>query len=762
MKKFILCSMMLALTFYVATAQNATDANISGHVIDATTGAHIPYVQIQLKNTNIGTITDETGHYFFTNLPVGKAILVFSMLGYETTEKSIEIKASTTQELNVTLTESAILIGDVVVSANKYATKQKETANIVNVLSPVTFEATASNCVAEVLNFQPGLQVEMTCQNCGVPQLRINGLEGQYSQILMDNRPIFSSLASVYGLEQIPIGMVDRIEVVRGGGSALFGANAIGGVVNIITKEPTKNFVNLSNNTTLIGGKSFDINTALNGSFVTKDSKMGIFLFGVQRDRQSYDHNGDGFTEIPKLNSTTVGFRSFYKIGMYSKITAEYHHLHEFRRGGNKLHRPPHEAEIAEQLKHNIDAGSLKFDYFSPDSRHFLSLYGSAQHIARESYFGAGQDPNAYGESRDIVAVGGGQYRLSWMQKTWLPADFSAGIEYSYNHLHDQILGYNRNLVQKIHLYGGYLQNEWKNETLSLLVGTRLEKHSLVKKPVFTPRVNVRYTPIENVILRVSYASGYRAPQTYEEDLHVGAVGGNVSLISIDENLRPEYSHSLSGSADLYKKWGRWETNLTMEGFFTQLNDVFVLKENGHDNSGNLLLTRTNSLGARVAGLNLEGKVVFRQFLSLQVGYTYQKSRYIEAITWSSNSDIAPQKRMFRTPDNYGYAIVSSEPFRGFNISVSGKYTGNMLVQHFAGYIPEDEEVTTKSFWDLGVKLAYEIPLYKFYTLEINGGVKNILNSFQPDLDQGEHRDAGYIYGPILPRSYFFGINLKI
>lgn len=85
------------------------------------------------------------------------------------------------------------------------------------------------------MNFQSGLRVETNCGNCGTTQLRINGLEGQYSQVLLDSRPIFSSLASVYGLEQLPVAMIERVEVIRGGGSALFGANAIGGVVNIIT-----------------------------------------------------------------------------------------------------------------------------------------------------------------------------------------------------------------------------------------------------------------------------------------------------------------------------------------------------------------------------------------------------------------------------------------------------------------------------------------------------------------------------------------------
>ena len=242
----------------------------------------------------------------------------------------------------------------------------------------------------------------------------------------------------------------------------------------------------------------------------------------------------------------------------------------------------------------------------------------------------------------------------------------------------------------------------------------------------------------------------------------MGAVGGEVSLISLDPNLKPEYSHSVSGSVDLYKRWGKWDTNLTFEGFFTQLNDVFTLEDQGHDAAGNLLLMRTNASGARVAGLNIEGKLSYRKLLGLQLGYTYQQSRYIDPVQWSKNPNIVPQTRMFRTPDSYGYALVNINPLRDFSISVSSKYTGSMLVQHFAGYVAQDEEVETQPFWDLGLKLAYEIPLYRFYTLEINAGVKNLLDSFQPDIDKGVNRDASYIYGPSLPRTYFVGLNLKI
>ena len=745
-----------------AWAQEQFDAHLVGHVLDESTGEHLAYVNVQVKGTNIGTVTDESGHYFLKNLPIGRQTVVFSFVGYETAELPVNIVENKTTELKAVLRELSQQLNNVVVTANRYATKRQEAATIVNVLSPQLFETAAVTCAADALNFQPGLRVENSCSNCGKTDLRINGLQGQYTQILMDSRPVFSSMASVYGLEQVPAAMIDRIEVVRGGGSAMYGANAIAGVVNIITKEPVRNFVNIANTSHVNEHAGYDIHTDLNASVMSENRKIGAYLYACHRTRSEYDRDLDGYSEVPNLRATTAGARVFFKTSAYSKITAEYHHTTDSRRGGNNFDSEPHQADIAEQLRHNIDAGSLSFDWFSADNRHFVSAYSAVQHIGRESYFGTGKDTAAYGRSKDLTSITGLQYRFSYPCGR-MNGDLSVGAEYTYNGLHDRMIGYNRDLRQDVHIAGVYAQNEWKNDRWSVLVGARLEKHNLLTKPVCTPRATVRYTPINGLVLRAGYSSGYRAPQAYDEDLHVAAVGGQVSLISLDPDLRPEYSHSATLSADWYRVFGNWEINITAEGFYTYLQDVFFLREDGTDAAGNILFTRTNAPGAWVGGMNLEGKVAYRRNdfnFQLSAGYTYQQSRYTEAQAWSAN--VPAQTRMLHTPDNYGYVLIDIQPVHDFTISVNGKVTGSMLMPHLAGYIPEDTEVKTPAFFDLGLRLAYDIHLYKHYCLEVSAGVKNVLDQFQRDLDKGENRDAGYIYGPSMPRTYFAGLSLKL
>ncbi len=753
--------LVLALSFPLSGfSQKKTDANIVGDV--KCKGEHLPFIAITLKGTTIGTTTDATGHYFLKNLPEGDFTLVAYGLGYKQAEKQVSIVSGKTIEVNFEIEPDAIQLDGVVVSASRNEVNRKEAPVIVNMVSRKLFENTNSVCLAQGLNFQPGLRVETNCQNCGTQQVRINGLDGAYSQILIDSRPIFSALAGVYGIEQIPANMIDRVEVIRGGGSALFGANAIAGVINIITKEPTSNSVEVANTTNLIYGEKTDVSTTFNASVVTDNNRAGVMVFGTSRQRNPFDYDGDGFTEIGKIIAKNIGLRSYFRTSDYSKLTFEYHNLGEFRRGGNNLDLPPHEADIAEQTDHNNNLGNLKYDIFSKNGKHRLNIYSSAQHIVRKSYYGAQKDPNAYGKAADKTFAGGVQYSYSIDKLLFMPAELMLGTEYHMNHLKDEMLGYNRVIDQKTDSKSAFVQNEWKIQKLSLLFGFRFDKHNLIDNLIVSPRLNLRYSPNESVNFRTSYSSGFRAPQIFDEDLDVRSVGGEALLVINSPALETEKSQSYSVSADLYHSFGVVNTNLLIEGFYTNLDNVFVLEDIGTDSNGNTILERRNGSGAVVKGINFEGRVVPFEKIQVQFGLTLQKSEYKEAQKWSDNPNIEPQKTMFRAPNQYGYLTASYQVIKPMLISLSGTYTGKMLVQHFAGYIAEDMEKVTPEFYDVNLKLSYEFKLNESAKLQLNGGVQNIFNSYQNDFDKGELRDAGYIYGPAMPRTYFFGLKFII
>lgn len=738
---------------------NPTDANVVGHVIDKKTREHLSFINIYLKGTTLGTSTDASGHYYLKNLPEGQFTIVMKAIGYKSVEKNVQLQKGHTLEINFEAEEDLVALDAVVVSANRNETTRRLAPSLVNVLDSKLFETTNAVCLAEGLNFQPGVRVENNCQNCGFQQVRINGLEGPYTQILVDSRPIFSALTGVYGLEQIPANMIERVEIMRGGGSALFGSSAIAGTINIITKEPLHNSAQIAHSLTMVGGSAADNNTTLNASLVTDDHKAGIYLFGQARYRSGYDHDGDGFTELGNLNAKTLGFRSYLKTGPYSKFTFEYHNISEFRRGGNLLDLPPHQTDITEQTDHTINGGGVKFDLFYPDYNQRLNIYASTQHTKRKSYYGADHDENAYGTTTDLTFVGGAQYSYNFGNCLFMPAEFTGGLEYNYDDLEDRMLGYNREISQTVHIGSAFLQNEWKNDRWSFLIGGRFDKHNMIKHVIFSPRANVRYNPTKDINLRLSYSSGFRAPQAFDEDLHITAVGGNVALIRIAPNLKEEKSQSLSASVDFYHRFGNVQANFLVEGFYTDLSDVFVLEKIGKDEEENIIMERRNGKGAKVMGINLEGKIAY-EWLQFQAGVTLQRSRYKEPEDWSST--VTPQKRMFRSPDTYGYFTSMFTPLKRFSASLSGTYTGSMLVQHIAGFVPADCEVNTPEFFDMNVKLAYDIPLFKTFNLQVNAGIQNIFDSYQDDFDKGSKRDAGYIYGPGIPRSYFVGCKITM
>lgn len=770
-----------------------TDANIVGDVKDKNTKEHIPYATISIQGTTIGTVTDNTGHYFLKNLPVGDFTITVNCLGYKPISKKVKTIKGKTLIIDFIIEEDFVALDGVVVSANRSETKRRLAPTLVNVVSLKTFEQTNSCNLSQGLNFQPGVRVEDNCQNCGFSQVRINGLEGRYTQILIDSRAIFSSLSGVYGLEHIPTNMIDRVEVMRGGGSALFGSSAIAGTINVITKEPLRNSGSLSHTTTNFNGSgTYEHNTALNLSLVTEDHKAGVYVYAQDRYRSAYDHTDDGFSELPRLKMQTLGTRGYFKTSDYSKLSFEYHHIEEFRRGGNDQDLPAHMAVnkdlntvgvdgIVEQIRHSINSGGLTFDYFAPDQKNHLSLYASAQHIDRDSYY------NGYGKTTNTTLVGGAKYIHNFDNLWFMPSDLTLGAEYNYDDLKDRSLEPAKEIQenlppihQKCRIVSGYAQNEWKTEKWSILLGARLDKHNKINHVIVSPRANLRYNLTKNLNFRLSYAEGFRAPQAFDEDLHIGNVGKDLKVIKLSKDLKEERSQSFNASIDMYQRFGDFQANLLLEGFYTKLTDAFTTRVIDQKNLGNeynfYVEERINGDGAKVYGTTLEGNIAYKKLFQLQAGLTLQKSLYDSPEEWSGNSGSKAGKarystKMLRTPNTYGYFTATYTPIKPLSIALSGTYTGHMYIPHVWSEvlgsdasgkpIRDDELIKSPTFFEMNCKVAYDFDLSHCLCLELSAGVKNIFNAYQDDFDQGGSRDSGYVYGPGAPRSFFVGAKIS-
>lgn len=784
-KNLSLLAVFLLVISQLSFAQKIkTDANVFGHV--RCCDNHIPFATIVVKGTTIGVITDETGHFKLINLPLGKLTIKVSVMGYKTHEKNIISREGETIELNFELEEDVMNLDEVIISANRSEQKRTEAPIIVNTISPAIFNTSQSVTLGEGLNFTPGLRLENNCQNCGFSQVRMNGMEGPYSQILINSKPIFSGLAGVYGLELIPSNMIEKVEVVRGGGSALYGSNAIAGTVNLILKDPIANTYEVGVNYGTLGAATkgaantaSDYQINFNTSIVSDDHKSGVALFGFTRDRGMYDANGDGYSELSPLSNLTVGTRMFHRFGYRDKLSIDFFTIKEERDGGNKQDYPLHERDIAEALKHNLKIAAITFDKFFRESD-LISLYVSGQMLVRDSYYGAGKSISDYGNSRDRTYNIGAQYKLFQGNYTIV-----AGLESTGGYLEDMKLGYpdydnaliNADTITSIPhtdntivadqlsiTTGAFIQYDLTLERLSLALGARFDNYRIedrgqegldpVKGQVFSPRINLMYKITPEIKARGSYSQGYRAPQIFDEDLHIETSGSRKVIHKNDPDLKQETSHSYMLSVDYNGLIGRASTGLLIEGFYTRLNNPFVNDIGSPDADGVVTYTRLNAEeGAVVQGLNLEFKLKPHADFMLSSGFTLQRSLYDEVHEFG-------EKHFFRSPNSYGFLAIDWDFARGFCLSTTSNYTGKMLVPYFGTNTNPDVGELRKSdiFTDIGSKLSYTTKL-NGASIQFFAGIKNILNSYQSDFDIGIDRDPAYVYGPLSPRTIYFGMR---
>ena len=785
MSKYLCSILFFVYIFQISFAQErSSDTNISGHVICK--GEHIPFANIYLKGTAFGGTTDESGHYRLINLPEGTFTVGVRVLGYTHEEKSVSLVKGETIQLNFELSEDALGLEEIVVTGDRNEKPRKESSVIVNSLSNKYFKQTQSVNLSEGLNFVTGLRTENNCSNCGFSQVRMNGLEGSYSQILINSQPIFSGLAGVYGLELIPAAMIERVEVIRGGGSTLYGSNAIAGTINLILRDPVNNNYEFGFQDGIIGMGVSDSGTPandliidFNSSAVSVDNQTGMAIYGYYRKRKPFDVNNDSFSDLVSIDNNTLGARIFHRFGHRSKISLDFFNIKEDRRGGDKFEYPLHETTIAEAVEHSITTTALSFTKFMREID-LLSVYVSGQRVYRNSYYGANSSLSDYGTTKDFTLYAGIQYKANFSNH-----NFIVGFENKTNWLIDNKLGYtdldsslitgqiihiNNSVIahQSLNTYGNYLQYEIKVGDFSVISGIRFdiyqvsdlmqesESNANTEGCVFSPRLNMLYNISNNSQLRLNYSKGYRAPQIFDEDLHIETSASRKVLHHNSPDLTQESSHSLMFSLDLSHKAGNMQESLLIESFYTVLINPFANNIGDPNSDGTVLYTRVNDEnGASVYGLNLEWKLIPFSDLIMKTAYTIQRSQFKKVREFD-------ERNFLHTPNMYGFISLNWKLNKSFEISGTSTFTGKMLVPYF-GPLAEDPAIgelhETPIFFDSSAKIQYNKKI-NGATIQFFTGVKNIFNAYQSDIEVGLNRDPGYVYGPGIPRMIYFGIRL--
>ena len=769
MKHFFSITLILFALTQQAGAQDT--GTLTGKVSD-TQGA-LPAATIQVAGTTLGTTTDLEGNFTLDRVPSGEQKLEIRLLGYQPYTQKVTVIAGQTVNVDVTLRESNVNLDEIVVTGTRTAKRITDSPVIVNLINSEELDQVVATDLSEGLRFQPGLRIEKDCQTCNYTQIRMNGLQGGYSQILINGRPIFSPLTGLYGMEMIPTNMIDRIEVVRGGVSALYGSSAIGGTVNVITKVPLQSDYELTHTYQSIDGRANDHLLMGNATIVNQAANAGATFFVSRRDRQAFDANSDNFSEAPALKDNSFGTNLFYLPAKNQKLSVSLSSIHEYRYGGEIVDQPAYLAQQSEERTHNILMGSLDYQINFNDKKSSLIFYYGGQRTDRDHYTGIIPDGGPeledfladppYGISEVTTHQGGGQYNHRFDRFLGGSTVLTVGSEYIYDDVLDQIEPYNYLIDQTTTDWGTFVQNDWDvTPQLNFLSGVRIDQHNLVDHTIVSPRLSLLYKLQETTQFRLGWGTGFRAPQAFDTDLHIAFAGGGVSRIFLSDDLTEERSNSYTASVNYDKVAERFIAGFTVEGFYTYLRDAFFLFPLGEDAFGQRFEKR-NGKGATVQGVTLEARANFDYVLEVEAGITLQSSLFDEPV---ENIEGLPARREFlRTPNQYGYATFTYTPTKNWSASTNLVYTGPMQLAHFGGEgtgQAEDAYVTSPTFAEVSLRVGHTFALEDVNTgLELFGGIKNLTGAYQSDFDTGKNRDSNYIYGPLLPRTFFVGLRIK-
>ena len=771
MRSYVLAFMLLSVTESVPTAFSAgcvqddhtastpslapQGTTVTGRVVDEE-GKPVAAVAIRIDELTSQTLTNEEGMFRFENLPARALTLVVisSDYYYSGRKTTVDLSAGSPVTVDIQLTHREKLRSSIVVTGTRTEHLVVDAPVRTDLIPESFLRREATRNLAEALTANvAGVRVENTCQNCAVTAVRLNGLEGSYTQILEDGLPTMSSVSMVYALDQIPTEFLQSIEIVKGGTSALYGPNAVGGVINLIRREPHREFFRFDSQVGWQYGRPEE-SVGLTGQTPKLPAGfLGDFYFrGL--NRVAIDRDGDGFTDLPKRRLFGGGGTLHHHfLQGRGQLTFGGNALDEHRRGGDHLDLLPEETFVTEMIDSRRSSGFLRWRH-SASASTFYTLATSLSYLRRNTYYGTDFDPHAYGNSRNPVWVSDAQIGHQTGLHTLM-----AGFQFWREQVQDDVPSYNRSFNRAYRNTGFYFQDEFKLKPRVVIVaGLRADKSNTLGNWVAGPRGNIRIGLSKDWILRLGASTGFRAPQIFDEDLHIMAVGGEGFVIQNSPKLKKEAALSWTSSLDYIRDVRGGHLQAGVNFFWTNLNDVFVLEETAVPGGDFRKFLRMNGAGSHVRGVEFDLNWRINWNLVLRGGGTFQQARYHEP------EPVFGSLRYFRTPNRYGFASIDVFLPQDMSIFATADLTGSMLVPHYAGYIPEDRLQTSPKFavYNLVFSRAFDLGRSSGHRRRMRWYVKanNLFDTYQRDLDRGPLRDAGYFYGPMSMRTLTLGMAM--
>ncbi|WP_027138214.1 TonB-dependent receptor [Gaetbulibacter saemankumensis] len=719
-------------------------------------GEPLPYTNIYLKNTSKGTSADENGHFRIKNVEPGKYTIIASFTGFKSATKKIHIKE---QPIAVTfeLQESEML-DEVVITGTLKAVSRLESPVPVEVYSPIFLKKNPTPNIFEALQNVNGVRPQINCNVCNTGDIHINGLEGPYTLVLIDGMPIVSGLSTVYGLSGIPNSLIEQIEIVKGPASSLYGSEAVGGLINIITKLPEHAPIVFADSY-VTGWGEYNLDLGFKASVSPKTS----LLFGINyfNYNNPIDNNNDNFTDLTLQNRISVfqkwdfqresnrlfsiAGRFFYedRWGGEMQWTPEY-------RGGNEIYGESIYTKRYELLgKYQLPVSEKMLLQFSYTDHNQNSVYGDMPYLATQ--------------------------RIGFTQLTW---------DKSLNN-HDLLLGtaarynfYDDNTPATVHadeiiIPSLFIQDEINfSERQNLLVGARYD-YDKRHGNIFTPRIAYKFKPTKDNIFRVNAGTGFRVVNLFTEE-HAALTGARDVIIK--DELKPERSYNINFNylTKLYTKSG-FIFGLDASAWYTYFTNMI---SPDYDTNPNQIIYDNLDGKAVSKGISFNIDTLFPNGIKLLAGATFQDVSQTEhGIT---------QKQMLTESFTGTWAAT----YKNYKYHILIDYTGNLYGPMRLPLLGDlDPRLPESPVWSIqNIQFTYD-GLNQF---EIYAGIKNLLNwtpnkgnpfiiarahdPFDENVEFDNNGDViptqenpyaltfdpSYVYGPNQGRRLFFGLRYTL
>ncbi|KOS07640.1 TonB-dependent receptor [Flavobacterium akiainvivens] len=740
------------LILFGFTALHAQTAKINGRVTDGKTG--ILAATVLIEGLNLLAVADENGNYIIENIPAGSYEVIAASVGYSTLRQKFTILDGETQTLDFKLQQDDESLDEVVITGTMKEVSRMDSPIPVEIITPKLFKKNPTASLFEAVGMINGVQPQLNCNVCNTGDIHINGMEGPYTMILIDGMPIVSALSTVYGLSGIPNSIVERIEVVKGPASSLYGSEAMGGIINVITKAPYKApLVSADYFFTSWGEHSLDAAVKINAG--KAKSLLGINYFNYQ---VKADKNHDNFTDVTQQN----------RISIFNKW--------DFEREENR------QASIAGRYVYE-DRWGGEMDW-TPAFRGSDSIYGESIYTQRAEVIGLYQLPTAeriftqfsynwhnqdsyYGTTPYMATQQVAFVQAYWDKQFGDNHTFLLGAAFRYTHYDDNTPGTaNENGVnrpQETPLPGVFIQDEWTlNERHKLLGGYRFD-YDKNHGGVHSPRVAYKFSPNQHNTLRASFGTGFRVVNLFTED-HAALTGSRDVVIA--EELKPE--RSLNGNLNYVLKipTDAFVLGLDATAFYSYFTNKIV----GDFDTDPTKIIYDNLNGHAISqGLSLNTDLTFNFPLKVMAGISYMDVFQMEE---NENGSLQRTQQLHAPKWSGNYVATYSFP-NNYSIDLTGNWYGPMRLPILPNdYRPE------YSPWFLTANIQ---ATKKFDNgLEFYGGVKNIfdfvpgdplMRPFDP-FDQhvndpvnnpnGYTFDTTYNYASMQGRRVFLGVRYNL